>query len=189
MERIIRNSPSSNTWVKFEDSDEVRDTTSSPCSSSFMKVRNEHKDSLSTELIQQDAAEFSSLSFKRNSFPNRSRYAAFDSLRFGLNKNSQMGWSSYLLVEGEGVQQNFCIGCDAKNINIFRFKLYFFYVNLSHLVKIGAKTEEERLKPIKVFQTSQLPLHSQLPILSAIQSLIDFQYYRNQQSHTISIFT
>jgi hypothetical protein len=104
MEQIIRNSPSSNTWVKFEDSDEVRDTTSSPCSSSFMKVRNEHKDSLSTELIQQDAAEFSSLSFKRNSFPNRSRYAAFDSLRFGLNKNSQMGWSSYLLVEGEGVQ-------------------------------------------------------------------------------------
>ena len=93
-----------------------------------MKVKNEHKDSLSTELIQQDAAEFSqdqpeinflipqsdaiksdledfsSLSFIRNSFPNRSRYAAFDSLRFGLNKNSQMGWSSYLLVEGEGVQ-------------------------------------------------------------------------------------
>jgi hypothetical protein len=93
-----------------------------------MNVRNEHVDSLSTELIQQDAAEFSqnqpeinflipqseasksvledfsSLSFKRNSFPNRSRYAAFDSLRFGLNKNSQMGWSSYLLGDGEGVE-------------------------------------------------------------------------------------
>ena len=125
MEQIIRNSPSSNIWVKFEDSDEVRDTTSSPCSSSFMNVRNEHVDSLSTESIQKDATEssqdqqeilpesdanksdlenFSSLSFIRNSFPNRSRYAAFDSLRFGSNKNSQMGWSSYLLVEGEGVQ-------------------------------------------------------------------------------------
>ena len=91
-----------------------------------MNVRNEHVDSLSTESIQKDATEssqekqeirflipesdanksdledFSSLSFKRNSFPNRSRYAAFDFLRFGLDKNSQMGWSSYLLGEGEG---------------------------------------------------------------------------------------
>ena len=111
----------------FEDSDEVRDTTSSPCSSTLILVRNEHKDSLLTKSIQRaggtfaqnhqemhfliplsderksEIADNSSLSFKRNSFPNRSRYAAFDFLRFGQDKNSQMGWSSYLLVEGESM--------------------------------------------------------------------------------------
>jgi hypothetical protein len=122
----MRNSPSSNTWVKFEDSDEVRETTNAPFSSSFINVRNEHKESLSTESIQRVAKEYSqdqqemhflipqsdarksdiednsSLSFKRNGFPNRSRYAAFDFLRFGRDKNTHMGWSTYLLGEGEG---------------------------------------------------------------------------------------
>ena len=130
MERIIRNSPSSNTWVKFEDSDEVKEKANAPCSSSLINVRNEHKDSLLTKSIQRVGEKFSqdhqdmhflipqsdarkremedynSLSFKRNSFPNRSRYAAFDFLRFGLDKNSQMGWSSYLLGEGRERSSN-----------------------------------------------------------------------------------
>eukprot|EP00091_Calanus_sinicus_P003227 TRINITY_DN13395_c0_g1_i4.p1 TRINITY_DN13395_c0_g1~~TRINITY_DN13395_c0_g1_i4.p1 ORF type:complete len:141 (-),score=12.50 TRINITY_DN13395_c0_g1_i4:4-426(-) len=122
METIIRNSPSSNTWVRFEDSDEVRDTTSAPGSSAFRNARKEHKDSLSTESIQrvfQDQQEIhflipqsdarksefedvSSVSFKRNSFPNRSRYAALTSL--GLVRTSTLTWGGAHTCSGRGIR-------------------------------------------------------------------------------------
>ena len=42
MDTIIRNSPSSNTWAKFEDSDEVREITNAPCSPSSINEGKEH---------------------------------------------------------------------------------------------------------------------------------------------------
>merc|ERR1711892_709688 len=102
MEQQFRNSPSSGPWVKFEDSDEVLEerrieTKNLQCSPSSRDVRDEHRDILLTGSNQN----FGISSFKRNSFPNKSRYSASDCLRFGLDKNRQMGWSRQLMGEGE----------------------------------------------------------------------------------------
>ena len=109
MEHKFRNSPSSSPWVKFEDSDEVfemtigrRIETRNPeCSPSSRGVRDEQRDMLLTGSNQGQAEDFGISFFKRNSFPNRSRYSAFDFLRFGLDKNRHMGWSRHLTGEGE----------------------------------------------------------------------------------------
>ena len=58
-----------------------------------IKIRAEHGDKTTED--------FGDLSCKRNSFWNSNRYSAFDCLRFGLDKNTQMGWSTYLLGERE----------------------------------------------------------------------------------------
>ena len=105
MEQQFRNSPSSSTWVKFEDSDEVLEPTNGTqiarknleCSPSSIDFRDEHRDLLTRPNKVQSEDFFS---FKRKSFPNRSRYSAFDCLRFGLDKDRQMGWSRHLLGEG-----------------------------------------------------------------------------------------
>ena len=88
----MRNSPSSSRWVKFEDSEEVmmptRVSNSHMCSSSIRDGRAEHRDW--TKDKDRGTSQWSS-----------SRYSVFDSLRFGGNKQSDMGWSSYLLGEGD----------------------------------------------------------------------------------------
>ena len=56
------------------------------CSSSSLGGRTEHRD------------------WTKDRGPTQwspSRYSAFDNLRFCLDRESQMGWSSYLLGEGD----------------------------------------------------------------------------------------
>merc|ERR1712106_164007 len=83
MKQKLGNSPSSSTWVKFEDSDEVLEPTNGTLiarknlefSPSSIDVRDEQRDLL-TRPNKVQSEDFGFFSFKRNSFPNRSRYSA-----------------------------------------------------------------------------------------------------------------
>ena len=112
MEQHITTSPSSNTWVQFEDSDEVMELTKdhqlgSSSGSQISSYTNSVESDLPT-LIPQAVAfkahmkDSKSYSTNINNFMNYSRYSAFDSLRFGVDNINQFGWSRYLLGEEEG---------------------------------------------------------------------------------------
>ena len=83
------NSPSSSSWVKFEESEELllvptRVFPTPVSSSSSLVGRREHRD----WTRDRGAAQW-----------GHNRYSVFDNLRFGLHSESQTGWSSYLLGE------------------------------------------------------------------------------------------
>ena len=101
MEQHITNYPSSNTWVKFEDSDTVIESQMSySCSPSSSDVRIENVNKLAFPAMIPQSVNIKTPMKDRKSYPNNnhSRYSAFDCLRFGVNKNN-LGWSSYLLGE------------------------------------------------------------------------------------------
>ena len=116
MEQHITTSPSSNTWVKFEDSDEVtkltRDCQSGSCSglqlpsyscsplSTDVRSENVKRHSMESDsptLVPQSVAFKAQIKDSKSYSTNYSRYSAFDCLRFGVDKSNQFGWSRYLL--------------------------------------------------------------------------------------------
>ena len=94
MDQIYNNSPSSNSWIKFEETDEVLVTKESR--------RRQTVNQIDGVLLPTAPASHlplpSSFEGKGSFEPSgENRYSAFDSLRFGSHKESDLGWSSYLL--------------------------------------------------------------------------------------------
>ena len=104
MEQHKTNCPSSNNWVKFEDSDHVTNLHS-PYSSN--KGAKKAAPSASDILILTPQCVFKPAQDQENNpknIKNYSRYSVFDHLRFGANRKSELGWSRHLLEKPHNVE-------------------------------------------------------------------------------------
>ena len=103
MKESATNCPSTNNWVKFEDSEQVGETSTSNSCSPSPRDENEIKVSFSGSksvvILQPVKTQAKEQKTYHDYSHTHSRYSAFNSLRFGVSKTSQMGWSSHLLGE------------------------------------------------------------------------------------------
>eukprot|EP00091_Calanus_sinicus_P004058 TRINITY_DN14252_c0_g1_i1.p1 TRINITY_DN14252_c0_g1~~TRINITY_DN14252_c0_g1_i1.p1 ORF type:complete len:115 (+),score=29.02 TRINITY_DN14252_c0_g1_i1:83-427(+) len=101
MKQNTTNCPSSNNWVKFEDIEQVSESSSSNSASPLPMVENAIQASYSGSKLAVilQPVKTHAKEPKIHSVYTHSRYAAFDSLRVEVSKSNQMGWSSYLLGE------------------------------------------------------------------------------------------
>ena len=103
MKQSAKNCPSSNNWVKFEDSEQVGETSTSNSCSPSPRDENEIKVSFSGSKSAVILQPVKTQAKEHKTYPDyshtHSRYSAFDPLRFGVSKTSQIGWSSHLLGE------------------------------------------------------------------------------------------
>ena len=115
MEQHITTSPSSNTWIKFEGSDEGlesnKDRQLGSSSGSHISSYSHSVESDSPTLIPQAVAFKAHMKDSKsypniNNFMNYSRYSAFDSLRFGQDNINQFGWRRNLVGEEEGTNES-----------------------------------------------------------------------------------
>jgi hypothetical protein len=90
--------PSSNNWVKFEDSDQV---THPAVSSNIKKPLNPGPAGvvLTPQLLHKSQLSEDGKHFQKKNIntSHHSRYSAFDQLRLGVMASTELGWSSYLL--------------------------------------------------------------------------------------------